>query len=244
MTWTPLPTLSGANADSVFRQWLSGTPECRLPCWAGIEPGKTGWAETVHVLSPVLALHPSDDYMKCRFDAMCKYFTWQYQLAGNLYNGVVLSRGYLTIYSISLDGDYSPDLSLQKIFQMYGKPSQVSVLVDTYSSLDTPLLSVTVLYPEDKFVLQYTWLALKKGNIIQACGSPTSFSLGIVDLDAGEWTDLEVEQLGNQMSQAAGGIVILRMLSDVTELTIDQLYEKGLNQSSFCISTPAENWDY
>jgi hypothetical protein len=245
LTWTPLPTLSRVEADDVFRQWLSGTPECRFPCWAGIEPGKTNWAEAMHTLSPVLMLHPSGDYMECRFDAMCKYFTWQYQLAEKIYSGVVYSRGYWTIYSLSMGGDYLPEVNLKKILSEHGRPSQISLIVDSYNSWENPDLYVTLLFPDDKFVIQYVWKAVKKRDQILACGLPQEFNLGIVDIGANDWTNLEVQQTGNQLSRAVdSGVVTLFLLSDVTDLTDEAFYEKGLRQSFFCISTPAEDWGY
>jgi hypothetical protein len=42
-TWTPLPTLAPAEAQARFKEWLAGSPECRLPCWAGITLGETTW---------------------------------------------------------------------------------------------------------------------------------------------------------------------------------------------------------
>jgi hypothetical protein len=49
--------LANWYADTAFKSWLRATSTCRFPCWANIIPGKTSWAEAIHILEPVLELH-------------------------------------------------------------------------------------------------------------------------------------------------------------------------------------------
>lgn len=39
------PTLTIQQRDKYIQNLLQNNPNCKLPCWWGIEPGKTGWAE-------------------------------------------------------------------------------------------------------------------------------------------------------------------------------------------------------
>ena len=45
---TPSPTYN-LDPDMIDRSWLTGTP-CRLPCWYGLEPGKTTKTETISIV--------------------------------------------------------------------------------------------------------------------------------------------------------------------------------------------------
>ncbi|MEW6094279.1 MAG: hypothetical protein AB1531_09970 [Chloroflexota bacterium] len=54
ITWTPLPTLSDFKAEAQLLEWLQGTQDCRLPCWAGITPGVTTWEEAKQILGRVV----------------------------------------------------------------------------------------------------------------------------------------------------------------------------------------------
>lgn len=43
-TWTPLPSLQPDKAQETVMELYENNP-CELPCWWGIEPGKTDWRE-------------------------------------------------------------------------------------------------------------------------------------------------------------------------------------------------------
>lgn len=45
VTWTPLPTLSYAELVKKVKELEATNGGCLLPCWWGIEPGKTPWDE-------------------------------------------------------------------------------------------------------------------------------------------------------------------------------------------------------
>lgn len=50
-TWTPLPTLDQADKQRLVSDLLSTNGGCRLPCWWGLIPGKTNWAQAFQFLS-------------------------------------------------------------------------------------------------------------------------------------------------------------------------------------------------
>jgi hypothetical protein len=48
----PTPLANFVNKD--FRQRLAGSSDCLLPCWGGMTPGKTGWADSLSQVSRFL----------------------------------------------------------------------------------------------------------------------------------------------------------------------------------------------
>lgn len=50
-TWTPVPTLAPDASLARIRELYQGTGPCELPCWWGITPGTTTWAQARLLLS-------------------------------------------------------------------------------------------------------------------------------------------------------------------------------------------------
>jgi hypothetical protein len=241
-TWTPLPTLLSNDADTMFRNWLGATPTCRFPCWANIIPGKTSWAEAIHVLDPVLELYFAKGIADCRFGP-CKYLAWQYQLEGNIYSGNLFSQED-NIYSIFLEGGSPLEYGMQKVFAEYGQPTQVFVYTNPYTYAgEPPQLDVVVLYAKDRFTIRYIWLAQLQDQNIVACDEPSAFMLGVVAIDESQWTDLEIAQNGRQLDNGSTGNGGLRPVENALDMSVDVFYQRVLEgEASFCIETPVKYW--
>jgi len=240
--WTPLPTLSRSDADVLFRNWLTGTPTCFFPCWAGIVPGQMSWAEAIHILAPVFSLHISEDLAKCRFGP-CRYLSWQYELEGNIYDGNLYSKGDV-IYAVALHGDVPFEHTLREIFVKYGRPTKVFVHTNPYTFAgEPPQLDLVALYAHSNFVVRYTWQAEVKDENMTACGTASGYMLGIVAIDRNQWTSLEIAQTGMQLDNGATGDGGLQPIENVLDMNIDVFYQKVLDEgSSFCIETPLRYW--
>ena len=243
-TWTPLPTLTTNEADKLFLTWLQGSVDCLFPCWAGITPGETRWEEAIHQLAPVLELHIWKDVLRCRFGE-CKNFTWQREINNNLFSGGMYNRENI-IYSIFMEGDQLPkELSLQEVFKKYGIPENIFIITSPRGLAgDPPMFFLFMFYPRNKFVIEYRWEAqITDGNIL-ACGKPEGYSLGIVGIDEDRWTEEEIYRTGSQIDNGTSyNSRRLRPIVDVTDLTVDDLFQEILkNKTPFCIMTPIEYW--
>lgn len=241
--WTPLPTLMSNDADMAFRNWFKGTSSCSFPCWAGLVPGETSWAEAVHALTPILNLHISENPGKCRFGP-CEYLAWQYELERNLYDGNLYSKNN-TVYAVFLEGDNLLEYAMRDVFVKYGQPTQVYIYTNPYTLGEMPQLDLVALYPQNKFAVRYIWQAQVQDQNIVACGKPYVFMLGIVAIDASQWTGLEIDQAGRQLDNGAIGDGGLRPIADVLNISTDVFYHNVLDnsKSSFCITTPIKYWD-
>lgn len=243
LSWTPLPTLPANNADQQFLLWMHGTPDCQLPCWAGITPGVTTWEEAIHLLTPVIELHITKDELRCRFGE-CKNFTWQYQINNNLFSGGMYNKENI-IYSIFIGGNQpSEELSLQEVFQKYGTPKNVLIIASPHGlSGDPPMFYLYALYPDHSFVIKQRWQAQVSDKNIKACGKPESVTLGIVAIDEDQWNDNEIYQTGHQLDISTTMSDKLRPIEDVTNMNVESFYNQILkNDPSFCIVTPVEYW--
>lgn len=52
-TWTPIPTLSSEMSQSALVNLYSNNGGCQIPCWWGITPGVTTWAQANEILAPM-----------------------------------------------------------------------------------------------------------------------------------------------------------------------------------------------
>ncbi len=239
-SWTALPSLAPDLADKAFRNWLVGTTACRFPCWAGMTPGRTRWEDAVHLLQPVLDLGISQP-QRCRYGE-CNALSWQYTLGDQVYEGLLYSKDSI-VYSMELDGDNFSEPSLPRVLQTYGSPDQIYVYAAPYTPDNQPTLDVWLLYARKNFVVRYMWRAHIKELDIQACDQPYGFMLGIVAIDENQWTKLEIEQTGRQLSAGVSNLDYIRPLEDVTDLTIPEFNAAILrNDQGFCISTPISVW--
>ena len=222
---------------------MHGTPDCQLPCWAGITPGVTTWEEAIHLLTPVIELHITKDELRCRFGE-CKNFTWQYQINNNLFSGGMYNKENI-IYSIFIGGNQpSEELSLQEVFQKYGTPKNVLIIASPHGlSGDPPMFYLYALYPDHSFVIKQRWQAQVSDKNIKACGKPESVTLGIVAIDEDQWNDNEIYQTGHQLDISTTMSDKLRPIEDVTNMNVESFYNQILkNDPSFCIVTPVEYW--
>lgn len=238
-TNTPIiPTISGDIADEIFRKWLLGTPDCVLPCWGGVEPGKTGWNEARDTLKAVIPVHSSVDTF-CRF-GKCSASYWDYSMEdGTQFDGILFGKDDV-LYSFYLDGEYTSEMDLKRLFGTYGKPDQIFIRATGAVVGDPPVFEVAILYP--KFIVRYRWWADVKNNNIVACGQPNLFFLGIVAIDENQWTAEEIDANGDQSTYSGSGRGF-EPLSDVTDLTVADYYQKVMqNNSEICLSTPSKYW--
>jgi hypothetical protein len=175
----------------------------------------------------------------CRF-GKCSASYWDFSMEdGTQFGGILFGKDDV-LYSIYLDGEFTPALDLKRLLETYGQPTQIFVRAAGAAMGDPPVFQVAILYP--KFIVRYLWFAEVKNNNIVACGQPNLFFLGIVAIDENQWTAVEIDANGDQFTHGgySGGF---EPLSDVTDITVADYYKKVMqNNSGICLSTPVESW--
>lgn len=235
---TSQPIVSGAAADKIFQDWLTGSASCRFPCWAGVTPGKTTWDDARYKLRHILQRGGIPLKSRCRFGE-CDVWGWNFYLQnGESYDGVFFGKEGI-LYSIAIAGKYTSDVDIKRLFEIYGQPSQIFVLAISDYGGDPPILETVIVFTNFNFVIRYTWQAKLEGINFVACGQPRQFALGIVALDENDWTIEEMAGDGRQYEREQPDIWRLEPIENVTGMTVTSFYEKVLqSKSGFCITTP------
>jgi hypothetical protein len=235
------PTPLADFADKNFRQWLSGSSDCLLPCWGGITPGKTGWTDSLYQVRSFLQLPAIPHKASCRFGE-CDVLYWDYHLNGKSYDGLLFGKKE-RLYAIQITGDYDSAISLRHIFETYGQPSQVFILAMPYDAGDPPLLYTTILYKNFQFIIKYLWWANLGTENLVACEQPAIIQLGIVAINEDQWTTTEIAANGNQDTKSGTPLLAARPISEVTNMTITDLFVQAIkNPTDICITTPLKYW--
>ena len=240
-TKKPLPTLAGNSTDEAFRHWLSGSPDCILPCWAGIVPGETSWEDTRKHLATVLRIDKMSRNTRCRFGE-CGFSHLDYNSPdGTGFSGIMFSKDNV-FYSINLGGDFTDEMHIRKILETYGQPAQVFIGAIADNRGDPPEFFVSLFYPEFNFIVKYFWWAEVRKDKIIACGQPYLFNLGVVAINESQWTERELAANGDQSAQSAN-IWSLRPIADVTDMDVQVFYSQFVqNESTVCLSTSVDYW--
>jgi hypothetical protein len=239
-TWTPLPTLENDQADAQMLEWLQGSPECRLPCWAGITPGVTTWQEAKQILGEVVNFDAVYENTSCTFGP-CNDIQWSSRTNPELH-GYIYSRSDNLIKRIILEGSpATPVIRLDRILTQYGPPVKM-FLESKCPVLDANNVYFALIlgYPKNQFILDYHLKAILSGENIVASIQAEYFFLSI-NLINGEWTDdaIKKEIHGNEDIPPK----FFQPLEKVTDMTIQKFYENFRNyDASKYIVTPCRNW--
>lgn len=234
-----LPTIPPSD---LLESWLDGNPNCLFPCWAGITPGQTSWEDAFTILSTSVASNttPLPLTSKCKHGS-CYSFSWQYFLDDVLYSGIIFEKDNL-IYSISISGENSIKYDIYEVLENYGQPDEVFLSASSFTPEGEPYVILILLYESRKFVARYMWWATFEANKIKACGISEIFSIGIVDIEPGNWTGFDISRGGYQSVQGAT-IENFKPLSEVSEFSVSSFYESATQtQENFCISTFTSYW--
>ncbi len=241
-THTFSPTITEAEADKIFAEWLRGSPTCLFPCWGGIIPGVTNWEDAKRIISQIVNVTNDEENFDCKL-GKCNELFWQGRSLPNI-SGEINSRINEAVYSIIIRGNpSSPLLRVDQILTNYGVPEKVLLEFVPYTNIPMDLI---LAYPEKQFVIKYQWEAETQQNLQTggengvSCIQTGWIYLVIKDPDF-SWTD---ESLLEEMYPGGISLVIKPTpLEDVTNMTIQKFYEDFKSfDGNECIITPIKYW--
>jgi hypothetical protein len=242
-TWTPLPTIEPNKGLQTLYEWLEGKDDCRLPCWAGMTPGKTYWEDAKQLLESTSGFLHLRTYLdeSCTF-GKCNEITWSL-------DPMIDPRGYVysilpenTIHAIiweTADPRFLSAFSLPKVLSNYGKPS--ILLFSTEPDLPGyNALELILVYPERQFLVRYSKFAEITSEKVESCGQDNVVELVILD-NREQLTSLDM------IAQAAetrdfNVNVWHKSVEEATGMTIDEFHEIYSKTNAPCISTPVDIW--
>jgi len=172
LTPPPLPGLSAEDASAEVRQLLQGDPECRFPCFWGLEPGRTSIADTTAFLDQfesIGSLHFSENkgsvHLRTPIGAGERLgvninLTADNQNLASLSVGLALEKEQQAtefIHDKLLLAEILPMYQLSEILNKYGPPSDVRIM--TYQAVplgDLQEFHLLLIYPQNGFMILYT----------------------------------------------------------------------------------------
>lgn len=174
-TWTPVPTLAPAAALEALLRLYSTNGGCELPCWWGITPGATTWAEARTKLAPLGRLSgPWGEGKTVRYDFAFDmpesldpfgYFEPSLGVRDNMVVGIGLSSQW-----VKPDFDYS----LAGILHTFGAPDEIRLRVITDTPYQ-PYYDISLFYAVKGMLFGASDIAQVQGSHLIIC--PQAFRL-------------------------------------------------------------------
>lgn len=244
-TWTPLPTLSSKDGLEALYGWLKGSVSCNFPCWAGITPGETTWAEARQLLEPTSGFAELDVYL----DTICTLdncngmdLTLPYPTHAQISIEGLLLRDEIHLIRMEIGGAYfAKALELNNILNRYGKPAILKFYADPDQPGQYKELQLTMVYPEHQFVIKYANIARVVGENLVSCGTDSVINLLILDNKEQMMSESAIEnsvETKNFPVTAAW----LKSADESIGMTVDEFYETFKKAGAPCITTPVEIW--
>jgi len=242
-TWTPLPTLSEADALLRVDELMTPQPGCPIPCWWGITVGETPWPQARQAFkafaSEILDWSTVTAEKTDGPHILSTYYVY-YPVRG-LPNGggmaITTRDGIVHTLFVNTDST-SKGLSFSEILARYGRPSIVLVrTVHDIAPFGFPF-QLLLFYEDQRFMALYQLEAKREGQDVVACPASTPPAITIWGPHT-TWTDEDIQTyaLGPDYYHA------LIPLSKSTAFTIDTLYEASQReQETLCIRSPASLW--
>lgn len=248
-TVTPEPTLTIQLRDKYIQNLLQERQKCKLPCWWGMDPGKTAWVEAESLLrhmgmEPTSTVRSADQtHHEVHFDqasAERTLINWIEFEEKRDYISVMRAKAFSNGNSeqfFTLWKNFSPE----EILKRYGKPSRIWVQ-STSSGRSVVGYTLWLFYDSQGFLI------ISGGNtdrkeIYSICPSfkATDSSIDIEIVLRSSNGSIPLESLTEQYGPVSKPYIL--PIEEATNLSIDSFYRDYLEKGgSFCFETPKKIW--
>ena len=246
-----IPTLQPENVKIMVEDNLLNNAGCRLPCWWGVEPGKTDFQTAINIFNILdstgelresivnTGTGKSIEYSK-GFHYPYNYISDEWQIAW-LVSGI---DGIVT--KLTIASKIEDQFEFSSIFDSLGMPDEVKIAtfsdVPGYPSLEPYLpFGVVMIYEEDQLILWYRLQGQNIDNTIIACQENSVITMWIWDeeiLDSG----YKAYVLNIAGGEYLEGSQYLHDITEVTNMNIEQFVNRIKENPDACLETPAKYW--
>jgi hypothetical protein len=221
LTFTPLPTLDQRGIQGL----IDDNRGCQLPCWWGIEPGKTTKQQARLFLEQITTTLEVGNYGYIEVDGKNYYlmdYSAKYYLPGTSDKGeMLIDLWYDSVVRIAVDEKTTAyHYTIDQLLTQMGKPLQVFVESDFTSMYNIVPFHLILHYPDRHFLANYYIEAKEQGDYILACPAKLGPELVMWAPEYQIEDRLEIETIGPDSRPG------LQTLEDSTGLTIDEFYNK------------------
>jgi hypothetical protein len=240
-TPTPAPTLPPEEVKAWIEEMLMTNGGCELPCWWGIEPGKTTFTEAIRHFNPYASKISSRE-QDAETSAGIYFFTNTegIGLSRFIYIGFHVHNGIIEKIRVMGIQDLN-EYKLPNILEKFEIPTEIYVWA--YSPLavsgdQIQPLRVDLFYPDRGILIIYSAEGETKGDVTQGCidNGPSYFL----------WNSM-LDLSFTQAMQEAGFQLDLPPLpvEQALGMSPEMFYQryKGDNKA-VCIETPANIWQW
>ncbi len=253
-TQSPLPP---EEAETMMLDLLQYHPDCLLPCWFGLTPGKTSVQTARSLLEEFAAIslittyyddvsgtHWRIDENGLLLDTIVS-FTHDRQLTSILENLRVtievkeqMGGGFETIWENPLNNQYLQAYRLPQILSIYGQPEQVLVFANEGWNYFELMLD----YSNRGFAVWYSMPLESSGEKFSGCPSRAftklylwvpEFAYTWAEGVTGNGDQYEIDSLNRDFQSIEG----------VTSLKLEEFYDVfGKSMNTKCLETQKEYW--
>ena len=228
ITWTPLPTMLAYERDEKISMLLETNGGCELPCWWGIIPNKTPWAEALHFLSSFISdndrgtihyLTPDNEETEIWF---------------GIRDGLVSD---ITVFPPSTQYKYQ----LHQLLSLLGIPKDVYIVAQSSSPVPgLPPAGLILDYSEIGIWAAYKFVPSAIDENLYVCPQRVGPRLELFDPTTGITYLGSKEELIATLGDHTG---FPQKIEAVTNMTTDVFYNTFINPTSnACLETPANLW--
>jgi len=232
---TPLPTLTFNEAKRLVQELLENNGGCHLPCWWGITPGKTTWAEARHFLESFSVYVGETGGVQVPLPH-------PYSNATFMDHGYFIKNGivdYIHIFNFNL----APNYYLPKFLETQGQPGEIWIRTFAKEEMGIQNYTVDLFYQKLGVLVEYsTGGPLKdvdgklQNCFIKDMDSPFIFL----------WSPDEQNLSFQDAKQKFLDITNLpepKPLLDATGMDVKTFYETFKNsETNVCLETPKNLW--
>lgn len=216
-SWTPVATLPPEQAQSLLAELVETNGGCDYPCWWGIVPGETTWANARELLLPIAS--------KTYIGKKGSFYNLTFPIPNGDYSDTIFS--HITVEDGIVDIIRTNNVyNIFEMLEVFGKPDQIWVHV---IEVGVPIFHadtrIALFYPEAGLMGVYSE-ATAGFDKLMVCPKNSTYESSIKFLWSTEskktFRDLEYPSLTGQYPSPHAFYV---SLEEGTELDVDRFYD-------------------
>jgi hypothetical protein len=235
-TWSPLPTLSTEDAAKQIDKLMITNGNCELPCWWGIQPGKTTWQDARTVLYPIAWTMHDESSLSNQSSA---YIETLFDASKNIHISAMFYVKELLIQEIEIrPRPFNRQFRQKEILSEFGVPEiiYINTIKDQRDSF-----RVAFYYPQKGIFALYNSELLQpmEDELMKLCMKDVEY----MQLNLWSPENYSFENSRDYIfNQYGGNFFSIGDVSDYTpQIYTDTIIENG--DSDTCILVPSKYWE-
>ncbi|MDH5508064.1 MAG: hypothetical protein OEZ02_12655 [Anaerolineae bacterium] len=230
-TVTPIPTLSSENAKKLVLELIADNGGCEYPCWWGITPGETLWADAHNFLSSFAkSISYDGDYH-------------EYVMVLPDWDDIRLHFADFRVEDQVVDVIHLGNpLSVSETLGQFGKPSQIWLSIGSDGPIIAQGFYLTLFYQGRGIMKNFVGYPIVNDALITICPNTISEYGGPIWL----WSPKRARSFQDIAKPHLRGYLLEThfLLDEVTDIGVDYFYDTYVDPSNaaVCFDMPNPYW--